>query len=58
MANSLSLFIGPEGTEGVLGLKALERARESGLSDDEIREKIEAEGLKLGEKAKAALSAD
>ena len=40
---------------GVLGLSALERARSSGMSDDDIREGIERGSYKVGEKAFAQL---
>jgi hypothetical protein len=58
MTVTLASFIGPEGTEGFLGLAALKRAQESGMSYSEIIKKIETEGLKIGDKAKAALSED
>jgi hypothetical protein len=58
MTVTLASFIGPEGTEGFLGLNALKRAQESGMSKSEILKKLETEGLKLGDKAKAALSED
>lgn len=52
---SLSSFISSEGTAGSLGLAAVERARSSGLTDAQIRQMAQQQGLNFGEKAAASL---
>lgn len=54
--DTLLCFAGPEAEPNSIGLKAVERARQAGLTDDQIRQMIEKENLKVGEKAKEALS--
>ena len=53
--NTFRAFKGPDGETNGFGLAALERARLAGFSDAEIVAGVEAEGLKLGEKAKENL---
>jgi len=54
--NTLLCFVGPQGEPNSIGLFAVERARQAGLTDDQIRQMVKAENLTVGEKAKAALS--
>lgn len=51
----LSSFIGEQGTEGLVGLKALNRARSWGYTDDMIKSMLAEEKLGLGWKAAASL---
>jgi hypothetical protein len=52
---SLSSFIGSAGTAGTLGQAAVDRARSSGLSDAQIRQMAQQQGLTLGAAAAASL---
>ena len=52
MSFTLASCIGSKGTEGFVGLAALERAREAGYTDEEIKEMLKKENLQLAEKAK------
>ena len=51
----LSSFIGEKGTEGVIGLEALNRARRWPYTDDMIKSMLAEEKLGLGWKAAASL---
>jgi hypothetical protein len=53
--NTFRAFKGFSGEPDGFGLAAVERARLAGFSDAEIIAGVEAEGLKLGEKAKEDL---
>jgi hypothetical protein len=53
--NPLAVFINADPT--VMGLPALERARQAGYSDTEIVKLANQHGLRFGEKAAAALQA-
>jgi len=52
---SLSSFIGEQGKQGTIGLAALNRAREFGYSDAQIKNQLAEEKLGLGWKAAASL---
>lgn len=54
-APDLSKFISSAGTSGTLGLEAVNRARQSGLSDSQIRQYASQQGLGFGGAAKSAL---
>lgn len=54
--NPLAVFINAD--PAVMGLPALERARQAGYSDTEIIKLAKEHGLRFGEKASAALQAD
>lgn len=45
---NLSSFIGPAGTQGFLGAAAVDRARSTGLSDEQIRQLAAQQGLAFG----------
>lgn len=53
--DTLLCFAGPEAEPNSIGLNAVNRARKAGLTDDQIRDMIEKEGLTVGDKAKEAL---
>lgn len=52
----LSSFIGPNGAYPVIGLAAVTRAREAGLSDSTIKSMALEESLSFGPRAKEALN--
>ena len=52
---TLTAFIGNNGNKGTIGYEALLRARKAGLTDEQIKQQIQAEGLHVGEKARHAL---
>jgi len=54
--NTLLCFAGPNAQPNSIGLSALNRARQAGLTDDQIRQMIQDENLIVGEKAKEALA--
>jgi len=54
-AKNLRGFIGTAGKAGSLGLAAVKRARDKGMSDAQIRQQAGAQGLGLGAAARAAL---
>lgn len=54
--NTLLCFAGPNAEPNSVGLSAIKRARLAGLTDDEIRQMISDENLKVGDKAKEALA--
>lgn len=54
--NTLLCFAGPNAEPNSVGLNAVNRARQAGLTDDEIRQMIAEENLTVGEKAKEALA--
>jgi len=53
--NSLLCFAGPNAEPNSIGLKAVERARLAGFTDQEIRDMAREEGITVGEKAREAL---
>ena len=53
---TLTVFIGPNGNEGTIGYEALLRAREAGLTDEQIKDQIKRETLHVGLKAREALN--
>lgn len=57
MASKLASFIGPNGTEGFVGLAAVNRAREEGYSDQKIQEMAKEENLQFGADAEKSLAA-
>ena len=57
MTSKLASFIGPNGTEGFVGLAAVNRAREAGYSDQKIKEMAKEENLKFGALADESLAA-
>jgi len=55
-STNLSKFIGGAGSnQGTLGLEAVKRARQSGLSDSQIRQMASQQGLGFGSAARSAL---
>lgn len=46
-STSISRFLGPNATPGFFGGSALQRARDSGLSDEQIQQQVSDAGLKL-----------
>ena len=57
MTSTLSSFVGPNGTEGFVGLAAVNRAREAGYSDQKIKEMAKNENLEFGALAEESLAA-
>ena len=57
MASTLASFVGPNGTEGFVGLAAVNRAREAGYSDQKIQEMAKVENLQFGALAEESLAA-
>jgi len=57
MDTTLASFVGPNGTEGFVGLAAVNRAREAGYSDQKIQEMAEVENLQFGALAEESLTA-
>ena len=57
MDTTLASFVGPNGTEGFVGLAAVNRAREAGYSDQKIQEMAEEENLQFGALAEESLTA-
>ena len=57
MTSTLDSFVGPNGTEGFVGLAAVNRAREAGYSDQKIQEMAEVENLQFGALAEESLTA-
>jgi hypothetical protein len=51
----LASFIGPNGLYPTVGLEAVKRARQSGLSDEQIKHMALEESLTFGTKAKESL---
>lgn len=51
----LSQYVGPGGTEGTLGLEALNRAQQAGLTNEQITTLAKEQGVGFGEKAAAKL---
>lgn len=57
MTSTLASFVGPNGTEGFVGLAAVNRARQAGYSDQKIQEMAKKEDLKFGPLAEESLVA-
>jgi hypothetical protein len=57
MTSTLNSFVGPNGTEGFVGLAAVNRAREAGYSDQKIQEMAKEENLQFGADAEKSLAA-
>lgn len=57
MISKLASFIGPNGTEGFVGLAAVNRARQEGYSDQKIQEMAKEENLQFGADAEKSLAA-
>ena len=53
--DTITAFIGPNGNKGTIGYEAVLRARNAGLTDDQIKQQIQEENLHVGDKAKEAL---
>jgi hypothetical protein len=53
--DTLLCFCGPFATPGAIGLNAVKRARMAGLTDDQIKQMVTDENLKVGDDAKEAL---
>lgn len=54
--DTILCFAGPNAEPNSIGLAAVNRARQAGLTDDQIRQMISDEHLTVGEKAKEALA--
>lgn len=55
MTATLASFIGPKGNAGTIGLEALNKARDYGYTDEQIKGMLKEENLGLGKKAKESL---
>lgn len=54
--DTILCFTGPHAEPNSIGLAAVKRARQAGLTDDQIRQMISDEQLTVGERAKEALA--